>query len=602
MSEQTYEIGLVGAGAISAGAYTGGVVDFMVQALDAWYAAKEQDQQNSNTTVPPHDVKLSVFSGASAGAMTAAIATAYLASEQPPVTSPDDARNKAGQNKLYDSWVERIDISHLLESKDLAHDNAPVTSLLDSSILSDIANSGVSINPRPAPRPYLASNFELILTVTNLRGIPYGFNLLGSQQGSYNMSLHADYVHFRINQNGDQALPDRHSMRWVDFQTDSPIKDKLKLAALASGAFPFGLAPRLLDNSIASAPATDLYGARSWPVPTPDAVPHQCTSYRNIPASFGQLPPEYHYAYYCVDGGVMNNEPLELARKTLLTDGQHNPREGNKATKGLLLIDPFPNNSEFTQQYPASPEVPDIISTGMALFSALTNQARFKPDELLLAADENVYSRFMVAPSRDNSATPIACGTLGGFGGFLKQDFRAHDFFLGRRNMQKFLKDHFVLPENNPLFEHWPEEMRAKYCVKDKDGKPLRYQEQQPGQNQGEGEGEEQGEIEKQDKDTVKIPAPRLLPIIPLVNNSLIDGCYKPVWPSYSQDELEQLRSQIKNRLDNVVDHLIQHYLSKQWLITRWIAQFVVFRKKPEILDKACVYISAELKKAGIMT
>ena len=580
MSQQTYEIGLVGAGAISAGAYTGGVVDFMVQALDAWYAAKQQDQQSGNTTVPPHDVKLSVFSGASAGAMTAAIATAYLASDQPPITSPDDARNKAGQNKLYDSWVERIDISHLLESKDLASDKAPVISLLDSSILADIASSGVNVSPRPTPRAYLASNFELILTVTNLRGIPYDFKLLGSQQGSYNMSLHADYVHFRINTDGSQGLPDRHSMRWADFQTDSPIKDKLKLAALASGAFPFGLAPRLLDNTIPSAPAIDPYSARTWPVPTPEAEPHQCTSYRNIAASFGDLPPDYRYNYYCVDGGVMNNEPLELARKTLLTDGQANPRAGHKATKGLLLIDPFPNASEFKQQYPASqtdankpakPAPPDIIDTGLALFSALTNQARFKPDELLLAADESVYSRFMIAPSRDNSPTPIACGTLGGFGGFLKHDFRAHDFFLGRRNMQKFLKDHFVLPENNPLFNNWPDAMRAQHCVKNELGQP---------------------QLDK---------GLRMLPIIPLVNNSLIDGCYKPVWPSYSQDELEQLRSQIKTRLDKVVDRLIQHYLSKQWLITRWIAQFVAWRKKPEILDKASAYISADLREAKIM-
>ena len=43
MTERSFEIGLVGAGAISAGAYTGGVIDFMVHALDCWYAAKGTD-------------------------------------------------------------------------------------------------------------------------------------------------------------------------------------------------------------------------------------------------------------------------------------------------------------------------------------------------------------------------------------------------------------------------------------------------------------------------------------------------------------------------------------------------------------------------------
>ncbi|MCX7170005.1 MAG: hypothetical protein NTY41_06835, partial [Proteobacteria bacterium] len=86
MSDQTFEIGLVGAGAISAGAYTGGVIDFMVHALDSWYAAKGKDP-----LAPPHDVKLSVISGASAGSITAVLAAAYLASDQPPVANQKDA-------------------------------------------------------------------------------------------------------------------------------------------------------------------------------------------------------------------------------------------------------------------------------------------------------------------------------------------------------------------------------------------------------------------------------------------------------------------------------------------------------------------------------
>ena len=32
-----FEIGLVMAGAVSAGAYTAGVVDFLIRALDQWY-------------------------------------------------------------------------------------------------------------------------------------------------------------------------------------------------------------------------------------------------------------------------------------------------------------------------------------------------------------------------------------------------------------------------------------------------------------------------------------------------------------------------------------------------------------------------------------
>jgi hypothetical protein len=40
---------------------------------------------------------------------------------------------------------------------------------------------------------------------------------------------------------------------------------------------------------------------------------------------------------------------------------------------------------------------------------------------------------------------------MGAFGGFFERGFRAHDYELGRRNCQKFLKDSFVLPFDNPV-------------------------------------------------------------------------------------------------------------------------------------------------------
>jgi hypothetical protein len=38
----------------------------------------------------------------------------------------------------------------------------------------------------------------------------------------------------------------------------------------------------------------------------------------------------------------------------------------------------------------------------------------------------------------------IACGSLIGFGGLLEKEFRVHDFFLGRRNCQRFLQKQFM--------------------------------------------------------------------------------------------------------------------------------------------------------------
>ncbi len=48
---------------------------------------------------------------------------------------------------------------------------------------------------------------------------------------------------------------------------------------------------------------------------------------------------------------------------------------------------------------------------------------------------------------------------LGAFGGFMHKPFREHDFALGRRNCQKFLRDQFIIPfdhdaKEEPLLEN----------------------------------------------------------------------------------------------------------------------------------------------------
>jgi hypothetical protein len=62
----------------------------------------------------------------------------------------------------------------------------------------------------------------------------------------------------------------------------------------------------------------------------------------------------------------------------------------------------------------------------------------------------------MLVPSRggadEASGAPLAAGGLGAFLGFFHREFRAHDFALGRRNMQRFLQRHLALPAENALF------------------------------------------------------------------------------------------------------------------------------------------------------
>ena len=138
--DNPFEIGLVMAGAISAGAYTAGVIDFLVEALDEWEKAKEQARRDPDDPkareCPMHEVKIKVMAGASAGGMTAGLAAGLLGMEYESVTTPAadrPARRRPTNNNLYRSWVNTIDIGPLLGVKDLDGDRkVPVQSVLDS--------------------------------------------------------------------------------------------------------------------------------------------------------------------------------------------------------------------------------------------------------------------------------------------------------------------------------------------------------------------------------------------------------------------------------------------------------------------------------------
>jgi hypothetical protein len=90
------------------------------------------------------------------------------------------------------------------------------------------------------------------------------------------------------------------------------------------------------------------------------------------------------------------------------------------------------------------------------LLTALLRQARFKPVDLALATDPDVYSRFLIAPHRSFSgqnetfgARAIAAGGLMGFLGFLDAAFIKHDFLLGRHNAYMALTSDLMVPDTN---------------------------------------------------------------------------------------------------------------------------------------------------------
>ncbi|MEL7059338.1 MAG: patatin-like phospholipase family protein [Acidobacteriota bacterium] len=456
-SDETYRVGLVFAGAVSAGAYTAGVLDFLIQALDTWEAAKATGDED----VPPHRVLLKVMSGASAGAMTAGLAAMTLHHELEHVQSP--VAGTTG-NVLYDTWVRGIDLTNLLKRRD--RKTAHLASLLDSTAIDRMARqlSKRRWSPRQR-RAWVGDPVDLYLSVTNLRGVPYEIVFQGEGATGYSMAAHADYLHYQV---GPTVLDEEEgAVGLVPGTTTVAGRGKwnsMIAASIASGAFPIGLAPRSLRRDRSQ------YDFRSWDV----ALDHEEAQRRKSCTKSTALVPSWadsdrHYEFLSVDGGLMDNEPLELARRSL-SGGGRNPRDVIRSDRGVILIDPFPEPVGIEE---IDATIPKVL---LGMFMALKRQARFKPEELALALSNQVGSRFLIAPSRELDERPIAvsdvlaCGTIGAFGGFLSEAYRRHDFLLGRRNCQKFLRDHFVLHPCNPLFSRWSESARASQASKQRNG------------------------------------------------------------------------------------------------------------------------------------
>ena len=134
--------------AISAGAYTAGVVDFLIQALDEFDAVR----RSGEASCPKHEIRLRVVAGASAGGMTAALLAGLAHERFQHAENPDDD-NPVG-NTLFDSWVNRIDAKFLLGDSDLKAD-PKVRSLLDSTAIHEIAATAL----RAAPEGSLARGY-----------------------------------------------------------------------------------------------------------------------------------------------------------------------------------------------------------------------------------------------------------------------------------------------------------------------------------------------------------------------------------------------------------------------------------------------------------
>jgi len=585
-----FEVGLALSGTISAGAYTAGVIDFLIQALDEWHRHKEAQEKkgiaaSEDTECLRHDVELKVLTGASGGGMTAALAALALHEKHQPITSlpgnlPDADTIRA--NRLYDTWVKQVDAIHLLDTRDFEEDddNSLVHSLLDSTVLDEISEQIHQKRPLKQ-RAYVADPFDLYLTHTNLRGVPYDVKFKGNKdQFGLRLSMHTDNTHFTV---GETAPARRNGSRHLDLERSEEANwEQARRAALGTGAWPIGLRSRLLTRH------QDDY-LRKWPIPRDSNASDVCVRPRKIKPSWPNGPsnPEA-YEYLVADGGVMNNDPVELARRCLSgSAGIRNERAPEKVRRAVIMVDPLSGSDPMTDEEAREFVGYDIVDVFLRLFSSLLNQARFKPEELMLAFDKTGYSRFLVAPRREirrddqpgddqdtrlRAKHPLATASLRGFGGFLSERFRYHDFQLGRRNCQKFLRDWFALPLK-----------AAKHNLVFEDVRPVL---------------DDHAYIRKEDEKTVVPLIPLYgsakdeeFPLIPVTEEGVTSHTVDRYF-SLTRDERSQIEKHFKKRLKELGPRLINRRTPKG---LRRVAKIALWFYRDHIAEKAMEKMDIQL-------
>ncbi|MGQ2981874.1 hypothetical protein, partial [Flavobacterium sp.] len=364
MANKKFQIGLCMAGAVSAGAYTAGVMDYLVEALNEWESRRGMDD------VPSHEVCIPIMGGASAGGMTALLTATIINNPIKPVDLPKPGHlmDEHLENKLYNGWVDLTGpdmFSKMLETDDF--ENGKVISLLNSKFIDEVADRMLQSNVsewRETPA-YFKSNKEtpvkIFTTLTNLEGFAYYAGMKGAgRKDKYYMDVHNDYACFEVMD--DQVKSSGKAWIPLDFRGGKYLKTA-KDAAMATGAFPIGLAPRMLTREVKFV----------------QNIPWFQNIFANTPLANNVI------TTLNVDGGVINNEPFEKVRyllnEAIATRDKlpfDNPQESNETCAALenlncspntfentvLMIDPFPSakKKEFKFDKDVFSAVPKTLS------------------------------------------------------------------------------------------------------------------------------------------------------------------------------------------------------------------------------------------------
>jgi predicted acylesterase/phospholipase RssA len=276
------------AGAVSLGSYEAGV---LYEVLDAIH------QHNCVPGTPDEErIEIDVLTGASAGAMTAAIVAQKMLYAADEFRDPYD-------NPLYNVWVKQINLVGLLNTTNggSPESESPLRSIFSSNMVERIAAGSLTARyesgevPPRVTHMAAAKSISLGMTLTNLNGVDYGYDM--QPNGKYIYTQHEDQLTRVVSVGGTD-----HREIWEE------IRD----ASVASGAYPLAFRAKELERKRADYTKSNL---EPW---TDD-------------------PSRFTYT----DGGVLQNEPLGMAKKLVNAIDGH----WNNESRFYLFVSPHGKSS-----------------------------------------------------------------------------------------------------------------------------------------------------------------------------------------------------------------------------------------------------------------
>ncbi len=532
---QVFEIGLCLSGGATRGAYTAGAMDFFLEALQELETAK----RDGASGVPPWDVKVNNMTSTSAGSIVSFITAASLCAEHKPLPAKFDYKRAAPENNLlYQGWVTDFD-GDMFATDDLQGENPIVRSLLNANYMEKLGrkiletrDASLAGKPRP-PVPQWAKGTRFQVTCANYRGVPYSFKIgesLNPKHKMFRMTRHRDHVAFSTK--GDASDKTAFSLD-IGATGLTPAWATFLTSTASSASVPAVFPSQLLERPGIHY-AKRLAAEPDWP---------------------NGVSPEA-YPFLAVDGGLFNNEPLDLCRKAM----GNLDKDATKTTGALILIDCHVNADPLID---LEDEVKhnSLFENLGKMFSTLWNESSFKEPEVTGILNKDNLSEFIVSPTlgcaEDMNHGALATSYLGGFAGILHGKIRHHDYLLGRRNAQSFLRKHFAVDlekaSSNPIFAGI-----EKYAAEN-------------------------------------YPNQKRIPIIPL-KGTAVKECERPEWPKFSKKEVSQvdrwMDTLVLSRLRAVLDASVESFFpSSGWFnplrfVSTRTVRFILHRALDQVMDK----------------